>query len=384
MVMPLGPDYAKALGIEVHLIGWIAGAYTFAAGIGGLISSLFLDRFDRKKALLFCFGMVLFLTAATGFAWNFHSLVVTRFITGLFSGTCTALCMAIVSDFIVPQHRGKAIGKVMAAFGIASVLGVPFGLEIASHFGWRAPFFVVPVFALPVWLMTFHIFPPITAHLEQSRQESTSAVFKHLLHNRTHWIMFFAAGAGVIAGFMLIPHVATYVLHNLGFERKYLGLLYMAGGVSAFICMRITGYLVDKMSITSVTFGSCLFAVAVYYGGFIATPLILGPTMIYILFMGSMSMRNICVNTLATRIPPPQQRAGFMALVSSVTHFSAAGGGFISSMILQESADGMLIGIPFLATIGALLTVSVPVFMWWVEYHLRLRENAPPQLPPII
>ena len=51
IVMPLGPDFAAALDIPESHLGYVGGAYTAAACVSGLIGSLFLDRFDRRKAL---------------------------------------------------------------------------------------------------------------------------------------------------------------------------------------------------------------------------------------------------------------------------------------------------------------------------------------------
>src|SRR5699024_5894872 len=45
MVMPMGPDFAAALGIPLSRLGLIGGSYTFAAMVSGLAGSLFLDRF---------------------------------------------------------------------------------------------------------------------------------------------------------------------------------------------------------------------------------------------------------------------------------------------------------------------------------------------------
>ena len=39
MVMPLGPDFAKALGIRVSHMGVMSGAYTLAAAVSGLLGS---------------------------------------------------------------------------------------------------------------------------------------------------------------------------------------------------------------------------------------------------------------------------------------------------------------------------------------------------------
>src|SRR6266849_10569448 len=51
MVMPLGPDFAAALGIPSSRLGMIGGSYTAAAAVAGLAGAMFLDRFDRRPAL---------------------------------------------------------------------------------------------------------------------------------------------------------------------------------------------------------------------------------------------------------------------------------------------------------------------------------------------
>src|SRR6187551_468220 len=51
MVMPLGPDFAAALSIDTSHIGLVGGAYTASAAVAGMVGSLFLDRFDRRRAL---------------------------------------------------------------------------------------------------------------------------------------------------------------------------------------------------------------------------------------------------------------------------------------------------------------------------------------------
>ena len=59
MVMPLGPDFARALGISTAHLGLIAGSYMAAAAIAGIVGARFLDRFDRRKALgVALFGLV--------------------------------------------------------------------------------------------------------------------------------------------------------------------------------------------------------------------------------------------------------------------------------------------------------------------------------------
>src|SRR5436190_23911217 len=51
IVMPLGPDFAKGLGVDMSHLGIIGGSYTAAAAVAGLATARFLDRFDRRSAL---------------------------------------------------------------------------------------------------------------------------------------------------------------------------------------------------------------------------------------------------------------------------------------------------------------------------------------------
>src|SRR5260370_22917338 len=51
MVMPMGPDFAAALGIPSAKLGMIGGSYTAAAPLSGLAGSFFLHRFDPRPAL---------------------------------------------------------------------------------------------------------------------------------------------------------------------------------------------------------------------------------------------------------------------------------------------------------------------------------------------
>jgi len=132
MVMPMGPDFAKALHFPESKIGAVAGAYTAAAAISGLAGSFFLDRFDRRKALVLSLIGLALGTLAGGLATGLPSLMAARALAGVFGGPATSLSFSIIADVVPNERRGKAMGIVMGAFGAASVLGVPAGLMMAQ------------------------------------------------------------------------------------------------------------------------------------------------------------------------------------------------------------------------------------------------------------
>ena len=68
MVLPLGPEFSRALNVPPSQIGLIGGAFVLAACVSGLIGSLVLDRFDRRRALVVCMVGLLAGTALSGFS----------------------------------------------------------------------------------------------------------------------------------------------------------------------------------------------------------------------------------------------------------------------------------------------------------------------------
>src|SRR6187402_655211 len=83
MVMsPLGDIMMKTLHITAKQFGVAVSAYAFSAGISGLLTAGFADRFDRKKLLLFFYIGFIVGTLFCGLATTYPMLVCARIITG--------------------------------------------------------------------------------------------------------------------------------------------------------------------------------------------------------------------------------------------------------------------------------------------------------------
>ena len=145
IMMPLGPQLMPTLGIEPPQFGLVISAYTFSAGVTGLAAAFFLDRFNRKTALLALYLGFGLGTVACALAPTYLWLMAARVLTGAFGGVLGSLVLAIVGDAVPENRRGQAIGVVMGAFSVASVVGVPLGLFLASQYSWHLPFLVLEI-----------------------------------------------------------------------------------------------------------------------------------------------------------------------------------------------------------------------------------------------
>ncbi len=382
MVMPLGPDFARALDIPAHHIGLIGGAYTFAAAVSGLALSPFLDRFARKSALLCC---LVGLTAATllgAFVWDTASMLAARVLAGIFGGPAFALAIALVADFVPPERRGSAMGKVSGGFAAASVLGVPFGLELAARISWRAPFVTTALIGLAVLIFALRYLPhhpPLTQ--KESLRESLRRM-KSVLNSRLILASYAFMGAAMMSGFLLIPNISAHLQMNLGYPREHLGVLYFCGGAVSFVGMRLAGRLMDRSSATATALLFTGVLMAAIVTGFIVFPSPVPVLVVFICFMVGMTGRNVCDQALSSKIPRPQDRAAYMALQASVTHLACAVGASLSSHLLAEEA-GKLLHVQEIGALAVLVALTVPVLMLYVERSLKGRAAPAMPLPAV-
>jgi len=378
MVMPMGPYFAEALKISKSELGHVAGSYTLAAAVSGLAGSFFLDRFDRRKALLWSMLGLVAGTAAGGLATGMTSLQAARVIAGLFGGPATSVSLSIIADVVPQERRGKALGAVMGAFSVASVVGIPAALFVCQWQGWRTPFIALALLGAAVSIGAVLYLPPMTGHLAAARAQAGHRLQAVLgLFTRPLILNSYAMTAtAMMSGFILIPNIPAFVLGNLHYPRERYGLLYFAGGIVSFFAMRWVGQLVDRFGSFSVGTVGVGMQIVVLYVGFVHSPQLLPVVMIFMAFMLANSFRNVAYSTLANKVPGPTERAQFMSIQSSVQHLASSLGAIVSSWMLSEGAGGLLVGIDNVAYVSIGLTLTLPIFLYSVEGQVRRRAAA--------
>jgi predicted MFS family arabinose efflux permease len=366
MVMPLGPDYALALGIAVSRLGIVGGAYTVSACVSGLACSLFLDRFDRRPALAVSMIGLAIGTSLGAFAQGLPSMVAARLVAGAFGGPATALTMAIVSDIIPPERRGKAVGMLMGAFAAASVLGVPFGLKVAEWGTWRTPFFAVAIAGGVNAFAAYSMLPSLRSHLDRPSQRGTPL-------GPEVWISLGMTFFVNFSAFLMIPNFATFLQNNMHYPRASLGGLYMLGGVVSFVTTRLAGIASDKIGSARIGMVGTACVSLVMYTMFVLTTPLLSPLLFFPAFMFSMGLRNVAVQSIATKVPRPEERARFGSFQSAVQHGACAAGAMLSAKILVENNQHQLTNMHYPAWLSILASVMIPILLFVLEARIAKR-----------
>ncbi|UPT73763.1 MAG: MFS transporter [Elusimicrobiota bacterium] len=370
MVMPMGPDFASALGIPMSHLGIVAGSYTASATVVGVLGSVWLDRFERRSALVWSVAGLGISTMTGALAVGTWSLVAARVLAGAFGGIAATLCFSVVADITPEERRGRGTAVVASGFSLSSIVGVPAGLWLAQHGGWRAPFWVVGAAALLLAAAARALLPRLRAHLD-AKEKAAPLPFDE----RMVWT-FVAFGAAILGNFLLISNLSAYLQLNLGFPREHLGWLYLGGGLLSLVTMRLAGIWTDRTrALWPVLTGTIVVASTLLLGAVLEPPL-LHPVIFFALFMSFNAARWVAINALATKVPPPSARARYLSAQNAFSHAASALSSFASAAFLTSDASGRLIGFPKLAAAAAALGLAAPLAVWRLEVLVANRRGS--------
>ncbi len=343
VLMPLGPQLMRLLHIGPAEFGFLVAAYTLSAGLAGFGCAFIIDRFDRRRMLLTVFSGFLMATASCGLAWDFHSLLVARLAAGFFGGVLGANVLAYIGDCIPEIRRGAATGKVMAAFSVAAVAGVPLGIFLAAQFNWRAPFLFVAASGLLLAGVAWRILPSIPAHVGKGPLELRRTLVE-VFSVGNHWRAFILIGALMLAGFSVIPFISPYMVQNVGLTESQLSLIYFCGGLATFFTAPLIGRLADRHGKARVL--RWLGAISLLPLAVLTQlpPLPLAVVlMVTTVFMVFISGRLIPAMALITAACSPALRGRFLSMNAALQQLSASLAALWPSLVLAQDGAGHLL-----------------------------------------
>ena len=376
IVMPLGPDFARGLGIPTAHLGLVSGGYAIAAALTGFFGASVLDKFERRRALTIAILGLIAGTAAGAAATGLWTMVLARVVAGAFGGPATSLALSIVADVVPPARRGRAMSTVMSAFSLASIAGVPAGLALARHGGWRSPFLAVAGLGAAILFVAIGRMPSLTGHVEGSLKVRPIDRMVALWGDSTIRLALLTSALVFFTAFLVIPNISAHLQQNLGYPRWRLEPAYTVGGVVSLFVLIAAGRAVDKRGpIFVATLGTLVLAAGLVFGFIAPNRFFHLPVFgLFAIFMAGMSMRNISVQSLSTRVPRPHERAGYMSLQSMAQHMSSALGSFVSSQILTNTPDGKLAGVDRVSTLSLVLAFTLPPLLAAIVRRVSARE----------
>jgi predicted MFS family arabinose efflux permease len=373
VLSPLGAIIMPALHVTPTQFGLVVSVYAFSAGTSGLLAAGFTDRFDRKRLLLFFYGGFILGTLLCALARSFEALLLARMVTGLFGGVIGSIVLAITADLFDYRLRGRVMGVIQTAFAANNVVGIPLAVFMSNHWGWNAPFLLIVSASSVVAIVIVLRLRPVDAHL--GRQPDRSALH-HLWHtvSTPHYLQGFATtGLLTVGGFMLMPFMSAFTVHNLGVAFEHLPVLYTVTGLFTIVAGPLIGRAADSFGKFRVfVFGCAVLITSVtIYTHLGRTPLGVILVVSVLLWIG-VSSRMITASALMSAVPAPADRGSYMAISASLQQFAGGVAAAVSGLIVVQQADGSL---AHFDVVGYVLTATTLISLT-LMYLIQRRIEA--------
>jgi MFS transporter, DHA1 family, inner membrane transport protein len=369
-MMPLGPQLMRDLNIGPQYFSTLVAAYTVSSGVIGLFTAPFIDRFDRRKLLLFAYAGFLAGTLICALSSNAATLLVARMLSGAFGGLSISMVMSIIGDVVPPQRRAAGIGIVMTAFSAASALGVPIGLQLAQWFRWEAPFFMLTGIGCVIWLTAFFGLPPVRGHIDSHGADPRRA-FIDLLRDANAGPAILFMSVTVVGHFAIIPLLSPFFVGNVGLPERDLFLVYLTGGVlTVFTAPRI-GRLADSFGRLRVFTG--LVAIASIVILFISNSgqlPVWGVLALSGAFFVFASGRFVPAQAIMTLAVPASRRGAFMSLSGCARDLSMGLTSSLAGWIVTRDPSGHLNNYDKLGW----LAVGAGLLSVWLGSRVRVKD----------
>lgn len=378
VIMPLQPELKDSIGLTTERFAFVVAAYTLAAGLAGLVSTLFLDRFARRPTYLVLFAGFVLGTLACGLAPDFATLVAARCLTGAFGGILGGMAMTIIGDVFPENRRGQATGVLMMAFSMASVLGVPIGLMLGQKYGWHWPFLVLAALCVPFFILAASVLPRLADHLHTQQQQAPFARLRSIFLEANHMRAFALTTALFISGFSVVPFLAAYLVMNVGMPKADLKWIYIAGGLVTLVGMPVIGRLADRFG----KLRAYRFLIPANAAMLLLMTCLPPIPLVLIMIAVSATMltnagRMVPAMAMITSSVEPRLRGGFMGANSAVQHLAASLGTVAAGMILKEVPQQPLENFPIVGVLAAVVSLST----LWLAGRLRSDSPKPAEVP---
>ncbi|MBN9734822.1 MULTISPECIES: MFS transporter [unclassified Pseudonocardia] len=233
-------------------IGILAAAFTVVYALCGLPLGRLADH--RSRAKIMGWGLVAWsaLTAASGAAWNYTSLLLLRIGVGVGEASYAPAANSTIADLYPAEKRARAIGLFQLGLPVGLILAYFSVGAITEAFGsWRAPFVLAAVPGILIAIGFFLVREPRRGASEATPaatgREKVDRPFRRILAVPTMWWLIIAGIGANLAAYSV--NTFTVPLFQRYFGASLTGAAALTGvvvGITGLVGLLAGGWISDR------------------------------------------------------------------------------------------------------------------------------------------
>jgi MFS family permease len=235
------PAIAAAFLLPPEAMRWVVMSYVFTYAVVAFAGGALADRIGHARVYLLGVAVSAAAFACAAAAPAFGWLLAARVFQGVGGGMIYGTAPGIVTLLAGPAARGRALGFLSAAMGLAFAVGPVAAGAIVQSWGWRAVFGARFPLALVVLAWAYRSLPRGGAVGGYRRVTSADLARPAVLHACA---LSFVANGGIFAIWLIAPF---YLVQHRGHDPLVGGLLFMLTPLGTTVAAPLAGRLADRL-----------------------------------------------------------------------------------------------------------------------------------------
>ena len=265
MYLPGFAQIANEFNTDAKKVAFTLTSYFVGIAIGQLIYGPLVDKYGRKKPLLFGLGLYAVAALGCGLSSSIESLIAMRLLQAL--GGCVGMVAsnAIISDVYPKEKRAKAFSMIMLVMGVAPVIAPTVGSIFMEIGSWHYIFFFLAVFALFVFTLILIFLPETSQYIHNNKLVAKDIANNYLSILKNKTFLFYTL-AGSISMSILFAYIssASFIFQNLyGLSEREFAVIFAINACGLILGNTVNGFLVGKVNYIKIArIASILISIA--------------------------------------------------------------------------------------------------------------------------
>lgn len=248
--LPAFKQIAGDFKVDTSAIGITLTTYFIGIGLGQLAYGPLMDRYGRRKPLIF--GLILYIITSilSAYAWDVTSLATLRFFTSL--GACAGMVAskAIVRDLFDEDKVADVLSTLMLIMGIAPIIAPTIGGFVIQHYHWEMIFFGLAGFAALMLFNVIFILPESSKPNRATSLHPLPVLREYIGIYKQRDFFVFSTARGFVIGLLLGYVAAAPFIFLDFFEMSQEHFAYIFGSNAAGL---IAGSQFNRLALTRFT-----------------------------------------------------------------------------------------------------------------------------------
>ncbi|MSQ61870.1 MAG: MFS transporter, partial [Dehalococcoidia bacterium] len=257
IISPVLKAIATDLDVRVSVAGLLITVYAASAGLLAIVAGPLIDRFGRRRMLVFGLGIVTAGTFLSALAPTFATLMACRALIGVGVAALQPTVFSAIGDYFPYPERGRAMGWIISANTVSAVVGIPVGAVLAQAFSWRITFVFLGTLALFACVLTARQFPRL--EVRASRALSYRADYSAILRHGPTLALLGAMAFGSVSLFAWTSYMGAFFQDRFGLTTGQVGPLSAVFGIGVLVGSNLGGRLSDRVGKRPIALWAGLF-----------------------------------------------------------------------------------------------------------------------------